>query len=229
MTKTQANAITGGLSRPSKMPGKAFSLPAAECNVGSQLRKVPGSVCAACYACKGRYIFGNVQRALYRRLRALLAVLDSGRGSAPWVEWIQAMQTLIGADTHFRFHDSGDLQNFAHLALYCDLGRRMTATKFWLPTKETKLVRQFDASNIPPNLLIRLSASMVDGPVPAGGWCSSAVWSRDMLNGTDCRELVPLTAAGPVTLCPAATQGNQCGECRACWDPTVTTVVYPKH
>jgi len=35
----EANSITGGLSNPSKMPGRAYSIPASRCNVGSKLAK----------------------------------------------------------------------------------------------------------------------------------------------------------------------------------------------
>jgi len=29
--------------------------------------------------------------------------------------------------------------------------------------------------------------------------------------------------------CPASEQGNECRECRACWDETVENVNYKKH
>jgi hypothetical protein len=61
MLKKQAREITGGLSKPSKMPGPAHNLPAQACKTGAKLVKVPGSVCAGCYALKGRYRFKNVQ------------------------------------------------------------------------------------------------------------------------------------------------------------------------
>ena len=35
--------ITGSLSKPSKMPGHAYGLPAQECKTGSKLAKVEGS------------------------------------------------------------------------------------------------------------------------------------------------------------------------------------------
>ena len=53
MKLKEAKEITGGLSNPSKMPGKAYSIPASRCNVGSRLAKVKGSVCEGCYALKG--------------------------------------------------------------------------------------------------------------------------------------------------------------------------------
>ena len=50
MLKKEARQITGGLSKPSKMPGPAHNLPAVACKTGAKLVKVPGSVCAGCYA-----------------------------------------------------------------------------------------------------------------------------------------------------------------------------------
>ena len=84
MLKKQARQITGGLSKPSKMPGPAHNLPAQACKTGAKLVNVPGSVCAGCYALKGRYRFSNVQQALQRRLKALESPL-----------WVESMVTLI--------------------------------------------------------------------------------------------------------------------------------------
>ena len=84
MLKKEARKITGGLSKPSKMPGPAYNLPACESNTGAKLVKVPGSVCAGCYAMTGRYRFPNVKAALERRLEAL---------TDP--RWVQAMVVLI--------------------------------------------------------------------------------------------------------------------------------------
>ena len=56
MNTKEALQIVGGLSKPSKMPGWAYGLPAKECKTGSKLVKVPGSVCYNCYALKGCYV-----------------------------------------------------------------------------------------------------------------------------------------------------------------------------
>ena len=63
----EAEASVGGLSAPSKMPSYAWSISAKRCDMGSKLAKIEGSVCNKCYALKGRYMFGNTQRALERR------------------------------------------------------------------------------------------------------------------------------------------------------------------
>ena len=54
MLKKEARQITGGLSKPSKMPGPAYNLPAVACKTGAKLVKIKGSVCAGCYDLKGR-------------------------------------------------------------------------------------------------------------------------------------------------------------------------------
>ena len=84
MNKNDALKIVGGLSRPSKMPGWCYGLPAKECKTGGKLQKVPGSVCFNCYALKGCYVFDVVQAAQYRRLKS---IKNPG--------WVSAMAFLI--------------------------------------------------------------------------------------------------------------------------------------
>ena len=87
MLKKDLEKIVGGLSKPSKMPGPAYNLPAYKCITGQKLAKVPGSVCFGCYALKGRYRFKPVKSAMERRLEALK---DPG--------WVDAMIQLINQD-----------------------------------------------------------------------------------------------------------------------------------
>ena len=56
MNTQEALKIVGGLSKPSKMPGWAYGIPAAECKTGGKLKLVPGSTCEGCYADKGCYV-----------------------------------------------------------------------------------------------------------------------------------------------------------------------------
>ena len=51
----EADKIIISLSKPDKMPGFAYGLPAPACKTGAKLVKVPGSVCSGCYALKGNY------------------------------------------------------------------------------------------------------------------------------------------------------------------------------
>ena len=161
MLKKEARQITGGLSKPSKMPGPAHNLPAVACKTGAKLVKVPGSVCAGCYALKGRYRFKNVQAALSRRLQAL---------QDP--RWVSAMVTLIKDQDWFRWHDSGDIQSVEHLKNIFEVCKLTPDTRHWLPTQERQYLPA-DPATVPSNLIIRLSGSKVDGPAPkAWPWTS---------------------------------------------------------
>ena len=105
MNAQERKKITGGLSKPSKMPGYAYNLPAIHCKTGSKLAQVPGTTCHGCYALKGRYRFPNVMDAMMRRLASI---------SRP--DWARTMAADINARTSwFRWHDSGDIQSVKHL------------------------------------------------------------------------------------------------------------------
>tara|TARA_B100000424_G_scaffold236492_1_gene201452 strand:+ start:1742 stop:2347 length:606 start_codon:yes stop_codon:yes gene_type:complete len=199
LNKKQAKEITGGLSKPSKMPGPCFNLPASRCITGAKLVKIPGSVCYGCYALKGRYRFGNVQKALERRRQAL---------SSP--RWVEAMVILVSGNEFFRWHDSGDIQSVEHLKNIFEVCKRTPETRHWLPTREAKFLTLMDPEVVPKNLIIRFSSHMIDqGPVSFWPWTSTVV-TKDKT-------------------CPAAEQGNTCGSCRACWSRDVKNIAYGKH
>ena len=149
-----AKQITGGLSEPGKMPGRAFNLPAKACITGSKLVKIPGSVCHGCYALKGRYRFSNVQQALDRRLTAI---------NHP--QWVEAMTTLIKKEKFFRWHDSGDVQDEEHLLKIFAVCKLTPSVKHWMPTREAWVKRFLPLK--PHNLIIRFSAPMVDQEAPS--------------------------------------------------------------
>ena len=195
----EAKEITGGLSKPSKMPGPAYNLPAVACITGAKLVKIPGSVCAGCYALKGRYRVKNVQDALQRRLQAI---------TGP--RWVEAMITLIKPHKFFRWHDSGDLQSLEHLQNIFRICRATPDTQHWMPTREAQILKRVKVNEVPRNLIIRMSSHMVDqGPVSFWPWTSTVVKSDKS--------------------CPAQEQGNECKDCRQCWDRTIRNVAYPKH
>ena len=59
--KEQLKQDKKNLSDVSKMPGKSISRSAYLCHVGQKLRKVKGSTCEKCYACKSMYNMPNVK------------------------------------------------------------------------------------------------------------------------------------------------------------------------
>jgi len=208
----EAELAVGNLSRPSKMPSYAWSISARRCNVGSKLAKVKGSVCEGCYALKGRYMFNNTQDALERRYNAW----NSDRA-----KWVDAMIYLMHNKQHivnagvFRFFDSGDIQGSAMLDDINTVAWASPTIRFWLPTKEYKLVKNYD-KEIAPNLVIRVSAPTVDKGF-SGYTHISTVYNKDNID----------TAEGHI--CPSSKQGNQCGSCRACWNDKVSEVSYIAH
>ena len=204
-TKAQAEAVCGKLSYPSKMPGPAYSISNKFCNTGGKLRKVKGSVCEKCYAGRNNYLWPAVQQSMATRLATL---------THP--QWVDAIVFLITDSrcSHFRWHDSGDLQNAAHLEQICEVARRLPGVGFYLPTKEKALVKRYlRTKTFPANLVVRVSAAMIDGDPPDMPHTSVVV--RSTRND------------GPT--CPAKQQGNKCGDCRACWDPSVKNIYYPYH
>ena len=201
MLKKEARLITGGLSKPSKMPGPAHNLPAWRCITGVKLQAVPGSVCSGCYAMKGRYRFKNVKEALERRQQALMDP-----------RWVDAMVTLITGEPWFRWHDSGDIQSPEHLKNIFEVCKRTPGTRHWMPTREVKFLRLMDPDVIPPNLIIRISSHMIDqGPVTHWPWTST------------------VSTKPEDRTCPAPDQGNECGSCRACWSRDTANICYGKH
>ena len=84
-------------------------------------------------------------------------------------------------------------------------------TKHWLPTREAQILKHIKVNEVPRNLVIRVSSHMVDqGPASFWPWTSTVV--------TDGQHS-----------CPASKQGNECKDCRQCWDRDIRNVSYGKH
>lgn len=207
LVKEALAAIGGSLGFPSKMPGTSYGISAHACKTGSKLAQIEGSVCHGCYALKGNYIYRDVKKAHANRL----ASIDSP-------QWPSAMAFLLlrSKTEYHRWHDSGDLQSVHHLAQICIVAKLTKNIRHWLPTRELSFVLAYvaDGGVIPANLVIRVSATMVDGPATTKWPTTSGVHHN---------------AAPKGRVCPAPTQGNSCGDCRACWSPRVKHVSYHKH
>lgn len=201
--------IVGTLSKPSKMPCHGYSIPAARCKIGAKMRDVVGSICSKCYALKGRYVFPKVQAALEKRFHSLQ--------DPRWIPSIVALIAKQEKSGFFRWHDSGDIQDEMHLTKIVCVARLLSDVKFWLPTREYNVVKNWLQRNgeiFPENLTVRLSSLMFDGDVterqnPYGLPTSGA--SKEGFN------------------CPSSKQGNKCLNCRACWDKNVSNITYKQH
>ena len=71
MLKKEAREITGGLSKPSKMPGPAHNLPAVACKTGAKLVKVFRQRLRWLLCPEGSIQIPQCTAALNRRLQAL--------------------------------------------------------------------------------------------------------------------------------------------------------------
>ena len=199
MNTKEAWALIGGLSKPSKMPGWSIGIPAKECKTGKKLRQIKNSVCEGCYALKGCYVFKVVQEAQYKRLEAI-----------QHPDWVLAMATLINSKKPdvFRWHDSGDVQDVDHLEKIFEVCRATPSKRHWMPTREAWIKDHMHKA--PANLVVRFSSPMIDqGPVKS--------WANTSTVSTKSRS------------CPAPDNNNECGSCRACWDPLVKNIEYGKH
>ena len=188
-----------------KMPGTSYAIDAFACNTGSKLAEIKGTPCASCYARKLQKLRPSVNQG-YK------ANLEKWR-KASAEQWVKAMVFQIersGTDYH-RWFDSGDLQNKAMLDNIIEVCKRTPNVKHWLPTQERDIIKGVDT---PPNLVIRLSGSKVNGRAPNADNTSTVFDKHGEPIGQECL---------------AYTRGNNCGDCRACWDPKVNNVSYRKH
>ena len=145
---------------------------------------------------------GNYTR--YKAIKAAQYVrLDSLKNSL----WVAAMVAQIKRQKFFRWHDAGDVQDLDHLKNIYKVCKLTPQIKHWMPTREAWVKDHLDSK--PANLVIRFSPPMIGQ--------RNDTWPNS--------SMVVLKDAS----CPAPSQGNSCGDCRACWDPEVKIVSYGKH
>jgi hypothetical protein len=194
-------------TKNTKMGSTTFAIDAFACKVGSKLAKIEGTPCSTCYA---------------RKIQKLRPSVDQGwkANLAKWnasdpILWIKAMAFQIeryNDDGFHRWFDSGDLQSVEMLDAICQVAKATPQIKHWLPTQERGIVKQY-SKPIPDNLIIRVSASMVNGDKPSFNHASQVFYKVDP-KGFECG---------------ASKRGNACGPCKACWDKSIDFISYPKH
>ena len=218
-------------NRNSKMPGYTYGSSAWFCHTGQRLMNVLNSVCSKCYAMKGNYIRPNVKKSKTMKSYAI----EYYDGIADFTPWIIALRDiilrrctikeikdkqgniiLIKDDTYFRWHDSGDLQSVLHLEAINQIAIECPEVKFWLPTREGKMVKQFLKNNeVASNLCIRISGHMLGKKASDFGTglpTSSVDYEASKHN------------------CIAPQQDDACDgaimSCRNCWDPSIPNINY---
>ena len=192
------------LGKTSKMRGYSFGLDARNCITGSKLRKVKGSVCAKCYAMKGNFNFPSVRKNKETNLKHIESDY-----------FVYVMTYQLQDIKYFRWFDSGDLPHLETLKKIVQIAQNTPNTKHWLPTREIKMIQEYLKDNkFPKNLIVRVSAPMVDGPPPKGFRHTSTVHKDKKPYGFDCVSRF---------------QGNQCLTCTACWDKRIKNISYKEH
>ena len=209
MNIKEAKEIIVSLGRAGKMPCPTYNTPAKLCVTGSKLRKIKGSTCSGCYAMKGNYLYPSVAQGLKKRFNAF----DHPR-------FTEAMSYMINhyskQSGYFRWFDSGDLADMEMLKKIITVCKNTPKIKHWLPTREVKIIKDYLKiyKEFPKNLIVRVSATMIDGkPSKSFRWTSSVHYKKKPI-GHDC---------------PSRFQDNKCMDCRACWNRKVKNVSYHKH
>ena len=225
MKTQEALKLVGGLSKPSKMPGWAYGIPAAECKTGKKLQNVEGSTCYDCYALKGCYVFKVVQDAQYRRLASIRSAV-----------WVDAMILIINSkkSKEFRWHDSGDVQDPEHLKKIYEVCKGTPGIKHWMPTREAWVKQYLDQK--PDNLVIRFSMPMVDQKAAASWPNTSTVTSDHSVDNCPAFRTDKTGTVHTLEEYTAMTKPKKkeldlghCGSCRRCWNPDIKNIAYGQH
>lgn len=203
----------------SKMPGSTYAQDSFACHIGAKLAKVKGSTCFGCYARRLAKMRPSVRTGHENNLSKWRSCLSRGiEGVAQWVDsmvfQIEKAYQKTGEPYH-RWFDAGDLDSPDQLLAILEVAYRMPHISFWLPTRETGILKAIDLDSVPDNLAIRVSSVMVnDKPIHKYSLTSTVHTKGSEVYGQECM---------------AYTRGNNCGDCRMCWATSVSNVSYKKH
>ena len=194
------------LSNTSKLGVKSISLDARKCKTGSKLAKKKGTVCNGCYALKGCYVFPVVKDAMARRLEFF-----NSANFIPIMVWLLQSQKK----NFFRWFDSGDVQNVIMALNILEICKLTPNIKHWIPSKEYKIWRcVLNVEKLPSNVVLRMSSPNIDQAPLKGFNNTSTVHENKKAFGLECI---------------AYKQDGKCLDCKACYDPKIKNISYPKH
>ena len=194
------------LSNTSKLGVKSISLDAKKCKTGSKLAKKSGTVCNGCYALKGCYVFPVVKDAMARRLEFF-----NSKNFIPIMVWLLQSQKK----KFFRWFDSGDVQDVFMALNILEVCRLTPNIKHWIPSKEYKIWRQaLKIQKLPDNVVLRMSSPNIDQEPLKEFQNTSTVHENKKAFGLECI---------------AYKQDGKCLDCKACYDPKIKNISYPKH
>lgn len=198
-----------------KMPGSSYAVSPSQCRAGSKLAEIKGSVCHKCYALRIEKFRTSARvgwAANYLKATRMIAERPE--------QWAKAMAFQIerlaekSGEAYHRWFDAGDLESAAMFAAIVRVAELTPHIKHWLPTREAAFVKAYKNPH-PPNLIVRMSSTMVSDKPIRGHMYTSTVHLKGAVHVGTC--------------CEARSRGNKCGPCRACWDSAVQNVSYPLH
>lgn len=224
-TLKAAQAAAGKVQKGNdKIPGNVWSGNPFECNVGGRLANVCGSVCEGCYARRTAKRYPSVLVGLSRNMEAWRnsSIAEFVGGIVYQIKALDAKKAKAGEAGVglFRwFGTGGDIMNAEMMRALVSVAVALPSVKFWLPTKEPRIVKAFVAAGgvIPDNLVVRVSSPMIDQRPVKGFACTSTVHKDGQAYGTAC----------PASL---VKKGN-CfkSNCTLCWDSKAQNISYKKH
>ena len=157
---------TALLSRPTKLPGPSWSLPAGlACPFR---RNGPNTICGSCYADNvGRNSQAQIKRAQWARFDWTRECLRSAEGTATFVETMVEAIDATGYG-YMRVHDSGDLFSPAYTRAWIRICVALSWVRFWFPTRSWQApwvdtIRELAAL---PNVTVRPSAIYFEDEPP---------------------------------------------------------------
>lgn len=214
LQKIAIKTIGADISKSNSKMGDstAYGISATKCHTGQKLTTCDGSVCSKCYALRIEKMRPSVHQGYIKRWDAVI-------NNTGWVDAFVIRLNKVNKSGFHRWHDSGDIQSSDHLHKIVSVARKTPHIKHWLPTKESKIVREyFSNHSCPKNLVVRISSPMIDQR-PVTTIKNSIKTSTVHTKGNHQYGFE----------CPAPKQGNKCGDCKACWSSKVNNVSYKKH
>lgn len=217
------------LSKTSKMPCYSLNISVKHCITGGKLRLNKKSVCNKCYANKGNYLYPEVNACLENRYDELYNAMHDKQKRIEYVSSIvsainnqnDTFKHCIIDKKYFRFNDSGDLQGIEHLKILIDICNAMPKIKFWLTSKEFKIIRDYikQGNEIPKNLTIRLSSYLINKDLKLDKTLNK--FTKAMVYTSN--ELIPSNTIS------CKINNGKCNDCRLCWNKNIKRIAFIKH
>lgn len=215
----------------SKILGSTFSTDPFQCKTGGFLAEIENSVCKACYARKLAKVYPSALQSWKTNLELFRKAVNDDNLTL-WCHAIayqikhisdyKKRKGLKGANLH-RWFASGDLDSIEQLKAFVYIAKILPSIKFWLPTREATILRQYlntSLEPLPKNLVIRLSDNKIDQLEH-----SINFYEKDK------QVLFSSVHSGFTKYfeCPAYKNGGSCGDCSECWKTEKPTISYKKH